>query len=671
MPEGNTAILDQARVTPDRWLLATSGDETYAYPPGEWLTIAPRKPFWAASKSRKSKDDSKKVAEVADEYRSLKISDGDVQRVIPGTQDLYLPGKSYTIEGDCSMCRRAQNGNSVIVALTPIWISAYLRNIDTDEYRIELTWVSSLRPNLRMTTRRFPRDEVMDGSKLKTLSKYGVPVASTFAAELVNYLIRFELHNRDFIPTHHTTGHMGWQAGAYSDYFLLGDRTFRATGNGSVELDDDGELKSAGEPISLGFEDVDEAAVKLRNSLKPRGDLAVWQEAAAETEGHPVAVAMLCSSFASALLKPLGREGWATDVSGMTSIGKTIANMLAMSVWGNPNLKDNAGLVRSWNTTSVGAELTAERLGSIPVSLDDTITSRSEREVERLLYQHVNAHGRTRGTQSAGVRRESTWLSNLLSTGEAPILAYTKQGGAVPRVFAFRAKPFGEETAESRQVVDGIKATVLRNYGHAGVRFVQHVAENEHLWIDWERELVESQDELLAEGVEGVQVRQAEHFATLLLAGRLAYEADALPFDPTEDLKTAWTYLREAAPESDTGRAALDYIMDHIKSEPDRMCHVQQAKGRRIVTSDQPHGGWWGYKRKDYVAFIPAKLAALLKEGGFDPPESVITAWHSKGWTEPGEKGRSRLVKRVVTGQPQARLIVFAARRWKALRREA
>jgi putative DNA primase/helicase len=528
----------------------------------------------------------------------------------------------------------AKSGKEVWVPIAefPVIIARVLEHVNGD-YRLELMWGRG--PEAR--TRAFKRGEVMKSTKLVDLAEHGLPVTSNNAASLVSYLSRFEAVNIDRLPHVKVTGSMGWQE--HINVFLWGAETFSVDGTHALEL-----------------EQHDGDATNLVKACTAEGTAAGWKQAAKKLQPYPVAVTALTTSLASPLLKVLGREGFITDMAGKSSIGKTIAEEAGASVWGQPNPKSKESITVTWNSTSVGVELMAERRGSLPMILDDTMTVRNPKELEKLIYQQTAGRGRTRGRGTGGLRHEPVWLSTMISTGEQALPSYSQASGAQARVLSFQEPPFGPRTdnEDSKEFVNELRRAVREHFGHAGPALVKYVTKHHDEWPAWRKRCVSRETELASEheGL-GTVDRQADFYATLFVTGELAYKAGVLPFDPTPTLEAAWQKVIDEASGMDKARAAWLDVISWIDSHSDRF---RQRQVGELSDGNEPFGGWAGYQTDTYVGFYPPLLKKVLEneEYGY---EATLRAWREEGFidAEPGN-----LTKKLhVGGRVKARLVLL------------
>jgi len=204
-------------------------------------------------------------------------------------------------------------------------------------------------------------------------------------------------------------------------------------------------------------------------TVHERGSFDKWKQMAAEVRAMSVtAKIVLAASFASPLLQPLGCLPFFVHLWGVDSgTGKTVALMVAASVWGDPSV---GSYVKTFDGTAVGMEKTAAFLNNLPLCLDELQLAKDAKGKTNFdVYRLAQGVGRTRGNRSGGVDRTPTWQNCILSTGESPLTGQASGAGAVNRVIDIECK------ANSVVITDGMRVSgaVKRNFGHAGKAFVE------------------------------------------------------------------------------------------------------------------------------------------------------------------------------------------------------
>ena len=113
--------------------------------------------------------------------------------------------------------------------------------------------------------------------------------------------------------------------------------------------------------------------------------------------------------------------------------GKTVAQMLGASVWANPTA--GGAYFQTFKSTSVGVELMAGFLHSLPLFLDELQLARDRHgRVNFNVYELAAGSGKLRGNKSLGLDYTPKWANCFITSGETPLVGETDGAGAVNRV---------------------------------------------------------------------------------------------------------------------------------------------------------------------------------------------------------------------------------------------
>jgi putative DNA primase/helicase len=158
----------------------------------------------------------------------------------------------------------------------------------------------------------------------------------------------------------------------------------------------------------------DERVVLQMAGLAPehveRGTLEGWQsEVAALAVGNSRLALAVSAAFAGPLLKLLDEEPGGFHLAGASSVGKTTALLLAVSVWGSR--------FRSWRTTDNAAESLARAANDGLLCLDE-LSEVDARVAGALVYMLANGLGKARMRRDVTARPVTEWRTVLLSSGE-------------------------------------------------------------------------------------------------------------------------------------------------------------------------------------------------------------------------------------------------------------
>lgn len=338
---------------------------------------------------------------------------------------------------DFGIFRRDKFGATEYACSHPIMPVERLVNIDTGEVKLKLAYKRPGRDK-KWQFIIVGKDTASDPKALnKALSAVGISVNQKSAPILMEYLTEIEDKNYDAIPESKSIGRLGYIEGeGFSPYVenlvFDGDASFR----------------------------------HLYATIKEHGSQTEWYSLALECRRMSVTARIfLAASFAAPLLSVVGALPFFVHAWGGTGTGKTVALMLAASVWGDP-LKGR--FMQTFNATRVGQEMTASFLNHLPMCIDELQLTKNGRGQSSFdVYQLAEGVGRTRGKKSGGVELTPTWDCCFLTTGEDPIIGSASGGGAVNRVVEI-------ECFDGQNVIDDaprIANALKKHYGWAGRMF--------------------------------------------------------------------------------------------------------------------------------------------------------------------------------------------------------
>lgn len=269
------------------------------------------------------------------------------------------------------------NGSKEEVACChPILPVERLVNIDTGVEKLKISYSKGKKWRDVIADKR----TLASANSIVSLADMGVAVNSENARSLVQYISDVENLNYDRIPERKSVGRLGHIEGEgfspYVDGLIFdGDANYRT----------------------------------MFQAISSHGSFDEWQKTARECRNMSVtARIMLSAAFASVLIQPLGLLPFFVHLWGVDSgTGKTVALMLAASVWGDPQI---GRYIQTFNSTMVGQEKMAAFLNSIPFLIDELQLARDGRGKSQFnVYALAQGVGRTRGNKPAGVDAPPTW----------------------------------------------------------------------------------------------------------------------------------------------------------------------------------------------------------------------------------------------------------------------
>lgn len=322
----------------------------------------------------------------------------------------------------------------------PIMPVERLVNIDTGEEKLQLAF----RKGAIWRRIIVSKTVLASSNKVTELAGSGIAVTSQNARAFIQYISDLENLNYDTIPEKKSIGRFGY----------IPDEGFSPFVDGLI-FDGDANFKA------------------MFQTVRSHGSEKKWLETAAEVRGmSTTARIILAASFASVLLEPLNCLPFFVHLWGVDSgTGKTVALMVAASVWGDPVV---GAYVKTFDGTIVGMEKTAAFLNNLPFCMDELQLAKDSRGRTVFdVYKLAQGVGRTRGNRSGGVDLTPTWRNCILTTGESPLTGTASGAGAVNRVIDIECKSAQSVVQDGQRIATAVK----RNYGFAGRKFVEKLYE--------------------------------------------------------------------------------------------------------------------------------------------------------------------------------------------------
>lgn len=486
---------------------------------------------------------------------------GSNQTMFP-KQPAQLECGIYTADEE-GVHRLNELGAEVEVISHPLMPIRRVTNIETFEEKLEIAYCRGRDPWKSLTV---SREKLASAQKIIGLAATGVAVNSENAKEVVKYLSTIESLNYDNLPRQNSVSHMGWlQDGQFMPYVK--------------DVSYDGE--------SPEF-------LKMYEEFKPTGDEETWMNLAKEIrkgDSIPARIA-LASSFAAPLVQILGGLPFFVHFWGETGCGKTVALMLAASVWGNP---DVGRYVKTFSGTKVSQELYAAFCCNVPILFDELQVISDRKTFDDIIYMLCEGVSKGRGAKEGGLQVQKRWSSCIITTGEMPIIQSNSGGGAVARIVEvnFGGYPLFRDARSTAN-------TLKENYGFAGPKFISMIRKDGV--IDALKALQKKYyGELMQEDVQDKQVLSA---SILLAADNLATKAifkdkRALTVDEIKD------YLVSRS-ETDVNLRCYQWLVGFCAANP-----------RRFDSEDQSNGEVWGKYKDGYVFINKTVFENLLKTNGY------------------------------------------------------
>ena len=478
---------------------------------------------------------------------------------------------------DYGVTRRNERNGEDIACVHPIMPVECLSNIDTGIEKLRIAF----KKGKFWRNEIYERRTIASANNILELANNGVAVTSENSKYLVRYLHDIENLNIDVIPQHKSVGRLGWTNNdGFSPY--VDDLIFDGANN---------------------FKNI-------YDCVRTEGSFDEWLKLARKIrETDSPAKVMMAASFASVLLKILGKLNFMVHLWGGTESGKTVSLMLAASIWANPA---EDGYIQTFNGTQVAIELLEGFTNSMPLILDEFQLVKDKKMFEGIVYMICEGIGRLRGKKTGGLQDTPTWKNCTLTSGESPITNASSGGGAVNRIIEIECR---NKLFEDTPAVADI---VRKNYGHAGKIFVMLLSN---------------------EGAKEEAIRLYKDFYNALGTDSTEKQTMAAAVLLTADaLATKWIF-------SDNNALKIEDIDKYLHSKEsvdvnlrayEFLCDTVAANHYKfIVNGTVPNYECWGSVSGGKTNVLKTVFEKICVDGGYDA--KALASWMN-------QKGRSETV---------------------------
>ncbi len=532
--------------------------------------------------------------------RNVVISDNGVTEFTD--LDIELDTGEWRAD-DGGIWRYGNQGTIEIACSHPIVPVRRIRNIDTGAVKVVLLFRRGQKQQV-YSNLIAGLETVTNAKSILSLAGNGISVTSGKRAQnLVDYLTDVMDKNYDRIPEQKGASRLGWSKEGFIPYT-------------------DDLIYDGGANYQQAFDAV----------YYPKGTMEAWLEEALEMRTYSLTGRIvLAASFASVLIEPLGILPFFVHLWSMASgTGKSVAQMLAASVWGNPVIGE--AFFPTFKGTATAMELKAGFLNSIPLFLDELQLTKDKRgNVIFNVYELAAGTGKSRATKELGLAQTPTWRNCFITSGESPIVLENDGAGAMNRVIEI------ECTANNVVITNGRRTAnaVRENYGHAGRVFVGHLEKDEGI-----KKALALYDEVYCECLAGdTTEKQAMAAAVLVVADQLATEwifqdGKALTVKEISDfLKT-----KSSVSASERG---YEYMCDWVAQNANKLRGGSESSDVYGLIGEGAEVGW--------VYIIRSVWNKVSIEGGFSS-KALLSHLKTNGLIQTRSTGRAYTKNKRING---------------------
>lgn len=426
------------------------------------------------------------------------------------------------------------------------------------------------------------KSQLSINQKLLLLSDDGLDVTSENVRYYINYFN--EIMNINDIKKLDSISHIGWK------------------GNDFVPYDAHG--------IFDGADDFK----NIYKAISTKGNYERWKSVVNKLRQHKIIKLLMATTLASPLLEKLNLQPYMVNLwSSLSGNGKTLSCMVAMSIWGNPEI---GALRLSSNNTQNYYSVVASFMRNYTCYFDELqIIKRSKYlDLESLVMDLCNGTEKGRLNKNSQAREVKVWFNNFLFTSNDALVKENAGEQVYNRVIDLE---INDKIIEDGQSIARI---IKENYGFAGKEYIRYI---QKIGFD---AVFERFKKIFNEILKKTKAtdKQAGSLASILLANELANEC-IFQDDYILQVKDIEEYVNDRD-EIKTAIKAKEYILGIIS-----------ANWKRFDESN--YGECWGMKDNFYCTINAQILYRELIKGGYEF-NTIKKDWAEMGFLEKNSAGR-------------------------------
>jgi uncharacterized protein (DUF927 family) len=519
----------------------------------------------------------KRFKESLKKYQSL------LKEKIPIDDNSKLPQCKYDISNftwgnyTCSINGITDRFNTKFSYIPVIPVERYI-NEDTGKEKVKIIFYKENEWKEKIVD----KSQLSINQKLLLLSDDGLDVTSENVRYYINYFN--EIMNINNIKKLDSISHIGWK------------------GNDFVPYDSHG--------IFDGADDFK----NIYKSIGSKGNYDKWKATIKELRKHKVIKLLMATTLASPLLEKLNLQPYMVNLwSSLSGNGKTLSCMVAMSIWGNPDI---GALRLSSNNTQNYYSVVASFMRNFTCYFDELqIVKRSKYlDLESLVMDLCNGTEKGRLNKNSQAREVKVWFNNFLFTSNDRLVKENAGEQVYNRVIDIE---IGEKIITNGQ---DIAKVIKENYGFAGREYIKYV---QSLGFDTIFERFKGiLDKILS--TTNATDKQASSLASILLANELANEC-IFDDDYILQVEDIVEYVNDKE-DIKTSVKAKEYIISVINTNYKKF-------------DENNFGEWWGIKDEWSCTIDAQVLYRELAKGGFEF-NTVKKDWAEMDFLEKNSQGK-------------------------------
>ena len=298
---------------------------------------------------------------------------------------LNLPRCKYSIENydmgnyTCNVNGITDKTNTKFSYIPVLPVERYI-NEDTGKEKVKIIFYKENEWKEKIVD----KSQLSISQKLVLLSDDGLDVTSEHVRYYINYFN--EIMNINNIKKLDSISHIGWKEDLFVPYDTHG--------------------------IFDGADDFK----NIYKAIGSKGNYEKWKKVIKELRKHKVIKLLMATTLASPLIEKLNLQPYMVNLwSSLSGNGKTLSCMVAMSIWGNP---DVGSLRLSSNNTQNYYSVVASFMRNFTCYFDELqIVKRSKYlDLESLVMDLCNGTEKGRLNKNSQAREVKVWFNNFLFT---------------------------------------------------------------------------------------------------------------------------------------------------------------------------------------------------------------------------------------------------------------
>ena len=455
-------------------------------------------------------------------------------------------------------------------------------------------------------------NDLYGNNLLTKLAENKVILLPIYALEIANYLCNSYQQCMMKDEVEYQNKVLGWYQYQGKDYYFF-DETYFAD-KYATSAREEFLFQKGSREVYMDF---------LRNTIFPSVELSL-------------ALSIGYSAVVVSRLKPVCDLGTLiVNVSGVSSTGKSTAEMLMCSPFMYPDINDGTkGLNMSANATLNAISGAMEGVFGVPFVVDD-IKTNPDIKLSKYIYDIAAGTKRSRCNSDGTLQKKGLgWSGVMITSSEIPIVESTTQyQGLQVRVL----HTDGIQWTKDAEQAEYIKETVNENYGFTGKEFADYVAtiplqELKSRFNESKKFVVDKMKKK-----DGLTPRLANKFTAIHLTIKLLNEAFA--YGLSEDDLTA-RFIKceqDRFDERDDAKNALERVKEFIVQHESRFDVEESFDSlnyhNEIYATGEHYGKIFKSDAGWEVHILTSRTDKILKDNEFMEERSIRKKWSERGIT--------------------------------------